>query len=113
MGTAEGGGCCVGELGGRCRRPEEDDGGLRGVFYGLEQDLVQWRLNCEGRGGCGVVRRSKARRRHGRLGGCSGSAWEETEVDFTECGGRYGCLKILAKKRTQVFVVDCEECGRF
>ena len=59
------------------------------------------------------MRRSKAGRRHGRLGGCSGSAWEETEVDFTEYGGSYGSLKFLAKMRTQVFVVDCEVCGRF
>ena len=59
------------------------------------------------------MRRSKASRRHGRLGGCSGSAWEETEVNFTECRGSYGSLKFLAKMRTQVFVVDCEECGRF
>ena len=59
------------------------------------------------------MRRSRPSQGYGRLGGCLGSAWEETEVDSTECGRSYGGLKFLGKKGTQVFVVDCEECGRF
>ena len=101
------------ELRGRRRRSEEDDGASRGAFYSLGRDLVQQSSTGGGRGGRGVVRRSRPSQGYGRLGGCLGSAWEESEVDFTECGGSYGGLKFLGKKRTQVFVVDCEERGRF
>ena len=59
------------------------------------------------------MRRSRLSQGYGRLGGCVGSAWEETKVNSTERGGSYGGLKFSSKNGTQVFVVECEECGRF
>ena len=34
-------------------------------------------------------------------------------MNSTECGRSYGGLKFSGKNGTQVFVVECGECGRF
>ena len=47
----------------------EDDGASRSEFYSPEWILARPSPHCEGRGGCGVVRRSRLRQGHGRLGG--------------------------------------------
>ena len=53
----------------RCWRSREDDGASRSAFYSLERDLVRSSSACGGRGGCGVVRRSRLRQGRGRLSG--------------------------------------------
>ena len=94
-----------------CLGSGEGPNALGREFGRLEKNLVQSSFYCGGRGGSGVVQRSRPKRGSRWLADCLGSVWEESEWSSTGCGGRWKSWKFLGKLGLKVFVVVYGECG--